>query len=267
MTRNLTPEPVLDTTGILRALSILGFAPELADGFSDAKMKAAVRSFQRAKGLLPDGKPGPQTVRELISAIGEGPTPAPRLTVIGLVPSAWMPEARIERIIVHWTGGSHRASDTDRRHGHILIEVDGKLVRGTASIAANGVDGIGPVAEHMRDFNRGSIGVSLCCMVGAERCPREKGRAPMTALQWHTLADVLADLCRRYSIPVTRETVLFHAEIGPNLGLDRGDEWGITRLPFDPSLVGAGAFGDAMRSLVAARLRELSPAIKPMAET
>lgn len=38
----------------------------------------------------------------------------------------------------------------------------------------------------------------------------------MTAVQWKTLADVLADLCRRCGIPVTPKTVLSHAEVHAN---------------------------------------------------
>ena len=78
--------------------------------------------------------------------------------------------------------------------------------------------------------------------------------APMTAIQWVVLADVLADLCRRYGIPVTAKTVLSHAEVQTNLGLKQRGKWDVARLAFDPSLVGAKACGDAMRAAIAAKL-------------
>jgi N-acetyl-anhydromuramyl-L-alanine amidase AmpD len=165
-----------------------------------------------------------------------------------------MPSARIERIIFHWTAGAHRASGLDKSHYHILIEVDGKLVRGTRSIAANGIGGTGQRASHTLDCNTGSIGVSLCCMAGAIESPFKAGSAPMTAVQWKTLADVLADLCRRYGVPVTPKTVLSHAEVQSNLGIRQRGKWDIARLAFDPSIVGAKACGDAMRVAVSARL-------------
>ena len=53
------------------------------------------------------------------------------------VPTEWMPAARMSRIHVHWTAGSHKANATDKAHYHILVEGDGKLVRGDKSIKAN----------------------------------------------------------------------------------------------------------------------------------
>ena len=40
------------------------------------------------------------------------------------VSAAWMPPARMQRIIVHWTAGAHKASDLDKAHYHILIQGD-----------------------------------------------------------------------------------------------------------------------------------------------
>ncbi|MFM7792042.1 MAG: hypothetical protein ACKO90_29360, partial [Microcystis panniformis] len=56
---------------------------------------------------------------------------------MGIVPTAWMPNCSMKRIIIHWTAGEHKASSNDKSHYHILIEDDGKLVRGTHSIKDN----------------------------------------------------------------------------------------------------------------------------------
>lgn len=244
----------MDTTAVQAALSRLGFAPGPVDGEWGPKTKAALVAFQRAAELAPDGVLGPKTIRALQAAEAEKAEPRTQAPAIGIVPVAWMPAARLERIIFHWTAGNHKASTTDRSHYHILIEGDGNLVRGEHSIAANGIGASGPRASHTLNMNTGSIGVSLACMAGAIESPFNPGRAPMTAVQWHTLADVLADLCRRYQIPVTPKTVLSHAEVQANLGVKQRQKWDVTRLAFDPSLVGAKACGDAMRAAVASKL-------------
>ncbi|MCT8970569.1 amidase [Microbaculum marinisediminis] len=175
-----------------------------------------------------------------------------------MIPAHWMPRARMERVIVHWTAGGHRASEFDREHYHVLVEGDGHLVRGARSIEDNARPIRGAYAAHTRNCNTGSIGVSLCCMGGRDvrESPFHAGRWPMTAEQWSAMIRAVADLCRAYDIPVSPETVLSHAEVQPNLGIKQRGKWDITRLAFDPSIVGAKACGDRMRAGVAATLAE-----------
>lgn len=196
---------------------------------------------------------GPLTaaVRRSAAAKGQVPSEDPRV-----VPLDWVPAAQMSRIIVHWTAGSHRSSGLDRSHYHLLIEGDGKLVRGIPAISLNDARGCKPsYAAHTLNCNTGSIGVSLCCMAGAVESPFKAGPAPTTRVQWDALPGVLADLCRRYSIQVTPKTVLSHAEVQGTLGIAQRGKWDIARLAFDPSVVGATASGDIIRS-AASRLLE-----------
>ncbi|WJR67196.1 N-acetylmuramoyl-L-alanine amidase [Neorhizobium sp. CSC1952] len=171
------------------------------------------------------------------------------------IPADWMPDAKISRIIFHWTAGQNKASDLDREHYHILIEGDGKLVRGKPSIALNSEPKTkAGYAAHTLNCNTGSIGVSLCGMAGAVESPFNPGKQPITRMQWEALTSVLAQLCKRYSIPVDRKTVLSHAEVQPTLKITQKGKWDISRLPFDPSIQGAIAIGDQMRAMVKSRL-------------
>jgi hypothetical protein len=173
------------------------------------------------------------------------------------LPAAWMPDADMRRIHFHWTAGSHEPNATDLNAYHILIRGDGKPVRGTHSIAANAPGAAGPRANHTLNANTGAIGVSLCCMLNAEEHPFDPGPAPMTREQWDAGIAILAQLAKRYGIPVTPQTILTHAEVQPNLNIPQKGKWDITRLAFDPDVRGHQAVGDLMRRGVAAQLDAL----------
>lgn len=171
-----------------------------------------------------------------------------------IVPESWMPACRMQRIIVHWTAGTHTPSLNDRGHYHVLINGAGELVRGTPPISGNASPQKGMRASHTLNGNTGSIGVSLACMAGAIESPFSSGKWPMTIEQWNALALVLADLCERYAIPIGPKTVLSHAEVQSNLGIKQRGKWDIARLSFDLSVKGAKACGDLMRRQAAAKL-------------
>jgi hypothetical protein len=169
----------------------------------------------------------------------------------GIVPIEWMPVCDMGKIICHWTAGTHTANqDYDVPHYHILIEGNGGLVRGKYSIKDNVSTNDGYYAAHTKNCNTGSIGVSLCCMAGATENPFNSGAYPMKAVQWDILVHAVADLCIRYNIPVSRETVLSHAEVQETLGIAQSGKWDYTRLSFEPTVQGAKACGDKLRSEV-----------------
>jgi N-acetyl-anhydromuramyl-L-alanine amidase AmpD len=155
---------------------------------------------------------------------------------MSIVPASWMPNCSMKRIILHWTAGAHRASSLDLAHYHILIEDDGKLVRGTHSIKDNVSTADNVYAAHTLRLNTGSIGVSVCCMAGAVESPFNPGSFPMTQTQWETMSQVVAELCQVYDISVTPDTVLGHGEVTKNLGINQRGKWDPMVLPWDTSL-------------------------------
>jgi len=185
-----------------------------------------------------------------------------------MIPADWMPQAKMSRVILHWTAGSHKASDFDRQHYHVLIEGDGKVVKGFPSIAANSLPRVRPgYAAHTLKCNSGSIGVSLCCMANAVERPFNAGKYPLTKSQWAEASSVVAALCKHYGIKVTPETVLSHAEVQGNLGKPQKGKWDIAVLPFDPMTYNtAKKVGDRFRAEVSAKLagKPVSPVPAPV---
>lgn len=164
--------------------------------------------------------------------------------------ASWKPDVPMQRVILHWTGGSYTASSLDKEHYHFVVEGDGTVLRGNHSIADNvSISGktSDEYAAHTKGCNTGSIGVSMCAMASAVEAPFDAGKYPLTEKQWKRAAELIADLCRTYRIPVTAKTVLTHAEVQKNLGIKQNGKWDIARLPFDESIVGATACGDNLR--------------------
>lgn len=155
----------------------------------------------------------------------------------------------MNRIVLHWTGGSYTPSSLDKEHYHFLIDGDGVVHEGKYPVEANrstsDADGY---AAHTRSLNTGSIGVALCAMAGATTS--DFGQFPIKNDQWSSLFLLLSKLCDQYSIPVTRETVLSHAEVGPTLGVKQRGKWDISVFPFTNEIGNPVTVGEVIRSHV-----------------
>ena len=171
-----------------------------------------------------------------------------------VLPAEWLPKVKMNRVILHWSAGAWKASALDKEHYHFIVENTGNVVKGDHSIADNVNTADDDYAAHTRGCNTGSIGVSMACMAGAIESPFSAGKFPMTEGQWYKAAEVVAQLANFYGIPVTDKTILSHAEVQKNLGIQQAGKWDVARLPFDPSTVGAKACGDKFRAMVKARM-------------
>lgn len=173
---------------------------------------------------------------------------------MSLVSAQWMPAVSMKRIICHWTAGTNTANATDKKAYHLLIEGDGTVVKGNASIADNSGSLKDGYAAHTLNCNTDSIGVSMCAMAGAVESPFKPGSYPITKEQWAAFIKVVAELAAFYKIAVTNKTILFHAEVQANLGITQKNKWDVSRLVFEPSVVGAAAVGNKMRAEVLAAM-------------
>lgn len=169
----------------------------------------------------------------------------------------------MKRIILHWSGGQNRASGLDKKHYHFIVESDGTVVKGNLPVGANAAPIRGEYAAHTLGCNTDSIGVSMAGMLNAVEFPFNPGPQPITEVQWKAAAKLVADLARQYHIPITRETILSHAEVQGTLGIKQRQKWDITRLPWAPGIVGARVCGDIFRGLVSNALGETPPSSAP----
>lgn len=165
----------------------------------------------------------------------------------------------MKRIIMHWTAGTHTPNAEDRRAYHMLVTGDGTVVQGDFRPESNRKIVGGNYAAHTRGMNTGSIGVSMAAMRGATERPFNTGEYPITARQLAAFTMLVAELALTYKIPVTRRTVLSHAEVETTLGVWQRNKWDIMWLPKmarteDPIVV-----GDMLRGLVVADIAKINP--------
>lgn len=147
----------------------------------------------------------------------------------------------LTRVHIHWTAGGHKANATDRAAYHVLIEGDGTVLR----LADPWVP-----RSHTLNANGGAVGVSMCCMAGATERPFVWGAAPITPHQVSAMAGVVASLCVAYDIPVTRWSVLTHAEVQPTLGIKQRWKWDVNVLPGMPAPSDPIEVGDRIRAMI-----------------
>lgn len=244
------------------------------DGLFGPRTAAAVRALQARMHLPVTGALEVELARQLIRRLAGGAeTPrSPAETAIApvapaapirAVPPDQLPNARPRRIILHWTAGNARASSTDRQHYHFCIEQDGTIVRGNRSIADNDSTADGRYAAHTLNCNTRSVGVALCGMTGAQERPFLPGRVPIREEQIPVLARLAAQICQRYGIPVSRETVLAHGEVQSVLNIRQKEKWDPLVLPWRPEL-SKREVGDFLRAEIARAL--VAPAAEPAAE-
>jgi N-acetyl-anhydromuramyl-L-alanine amidase AmpD len=154
----------------------------------------------------------------------------------------------LKGIVFHWTAGGPKASALDKSHYHFLVQQDGTIVAGDCKPEDNINTGDGKYAAHTLSANTGRIGVALCGMLGAVERPFNAGSTPINWPQITALCGLLADLCRRYDIPVTQQTVLSHAEVQPTLGIKQRGKWDVAWLPGMTATADPVQIGDRIRA-------------------
>ncbi|MEO1362350.1 MAG: peptidoglycan-binding protein [Pseudomonadota bacterium] len=138
----------------------------------------------------------------------------------------------LHRIHGHWTGGAYGAIDLELRAYNGVIDHDATRHAGRWGFQDQAMYRAGARgASHTLNANTGSIGLAVDAMAGAQERPFRAGSAPVTWAQVDELAKWIAELSVRFWIPITRYSVLTHAEVQPTLGIRQKWKWDITWLP------------------------------------
>lgn len=169
----------------------------------------------------------------------------------------------MKRIIMHWSAGGHKASSVDRQHYHLMIEGNGNVVYGDKPISANAAPLSNGYAAHTAKLNTDSIGIAVCAMTGSRQVPFDPGKAPITEAQVGRLVREVARLAHGYGIPVTRQTVLSHAEVQPVLGVPQAGKWDIAWIPGWKTATDPVSVGDYLRDLIRAEVKKIEQARPP----
>lgn len=164
----------------------------------------------------------------------------------------------LKRVIAHWAVTTYTASELSKQHYHFIVEGDGRVVAGKFKPEDNIKPVKGKYAAHTLNCNTGSIGISCAAMAGAESVT-DYGEFPITRAQFNSMCRKIAELCKKYDIPVTSKTVLSHAEVQANLGIKQRGKWDIAVLPF-AGLTTAKSCGDLMRKTVSGLMAGEAPA-------
>lgn len=120
----------------------------------------------------------------------------------------------MNRIILHWTAGTNQPCSTDYEHYHYLINKDGVIIKGKYAPEDNLNCNDGKYAQHCGGGNTGSIGISMCGMYVPKNTDIKDTKFPLTKVQCEAAFKLIAELCKKYNIKITPQTVLTHYEFG-----------------------------------------------------
>lgn len=120
----------------------------------------------------------------------------------------------MKRIIVHWTAGTYTPNATNLEHYHYLITGKGQIVKGKYSVEDNEYCGDDIYAAHCGGGNTGSIGVAMCGMYVPKGVSIKRTEYPLTKVQCERLFKLIAELAKKYNIPISANTVMTHYEFG-----------------------------------------------------
>lgn len=152
----------------------------------------------------------------------------------------------MKRIIIHWTAGTYQPNSDDFEHYHFLINGDGLIIKGKYKPEDNKNCKDGKYAQHTLMGNTGSIGVAFCGM--KDYTLGGTTPYPLTMSQCLAGFKLIAQLCLKYGIGVTPETVLTHYEFECKRG-NAGRKIDIVYLPPFPEIITA-MVGDFIRNEV-----------------
>ena len=103
------------------------------------------------------------------------------------------------------TAGTNKPNAHEKECYHFLVDDKGKITKGNHKPEDN-LDCSSNYAPHTGGGNTGNIGVAMCGMLDS--------RYPLTPPQVEATCKLVAELSKKYNIPINSKNVLTHAELG-----------------------------------------------------
>lgn len=159
----------------------------------------------------------------------------------------------MKRIHWHWTAGAPGINPHESdSYNFVITWPDGKVVPCVPVERQKPPLVNGAYAAHTKGANSWAIGISMDCMANAVERPFDPGKYPITDAQLKALVKLTKQLGLQYKIPITRKTMLSHAEVQPTLGIKQNQKWDIMWLPGMDKPGDPIEVGDRIRAMVAA---------------
>lgn len=119
----------------------------------------------------------------------------------------------VSKICLHWSASGYQPNNIDYEHYHYMINAQGLVIEGKYKPKDNNNCTDGKYAQHCGGGNTGACGVSLCGMLGF-KSRYAVGKYPLTKVQCERAFKLCAELCKKYNIRITPQTVFTHYEFG-----------------------------------------------------
>lgn len=112
------------------------------------------------------------------------------------------------------TAGRNKPSSHELECYHYLIDDVGNIHRGTHAPESNINCTDGDYAQHCGGGNTGNIGIAFCgCYIPSNKAVKDS-QFPLKRVQLERGFELCAKLCKKYNIPITKQTVFTHYEFG-----------------------------------------------------
>lgn len=121
--------------------------------------------------------------------------------------------ANFKRIICHWTAGTYQPNTKEFNSYHYLVNGDGLVIEGKYKPEDNLNCYDGAYAPHTGGGNTGAIGIAMCGMAGFVS-KNKVGNYPLTKVQCERFFKLVAEVAKKYNLPINSETVMTHYEFG-----------------------------------------------------
>ena len=159
----------------------------------------------------------------------------------------------IKRIHLHWTAGAPGINPHESdSYNYVVQWPNGEIVACVPVERQIPPLVNGAYAAHTLKANSRAIGVSIDAMAGAVERPFKAGKYPITQAQLDSVVRFVAKLSKEHDIPVSRQTILTHAEVQRTLGVRQKNKWDITWLPGMEKPGDPIEVGDRIRDMIKA---------------